>query len=338
MASPFVKGALTYRANDAYEDKDGGSILLGVRKDSPTAAALVDADSDLSPVIVDQYGRLIMVASSLDTLDNVVKTEDAAHSSGDQGVFIVAVRNDAQGTLVGTDGDYAPFSVNSVGHLLVSVGRVEVAEDDPHVNGQRGVTIFAVRRDAAASSAGADGDNATINVDASGRLWTHVGAIDAGETHVGEVGGNTTIVRLNPTVTAGAYSANDVVGGELTLTNAMRVSGGSGVLHAITVHDAAAQNVALDIYVFDSAPAANLADNAAWAWTAGDEDKFLGLVRVAASDYVSAAGDGFVTLRNLGLPVKANGSANLYCYIVTTGTPTYAATTDLTLSFGFLRD
>jgi hypothetical protein len=46
------------------------------------------------------------------------------------------------------------------------------------------------------------------------------------------------IVRSNPTITAGAYSANDVVGGELTLTDAMRASGGSGMLHSIVVHDA----------------------------------------------------------------------------------------------------
>ena len=64
MAAPMVKGALTYRANDPYEDKDGGGLVFGVRKDSPTAAAIVDTDTDLAPMVVDQYGRLLINLST----------------------------------------------------------------------------------------------------------------------------------------------------------------------------------------------------------------------------------------------------------------------------------
>lgn len=43
--------------------------------------------------------------------------EDSAHTTGDNGNFILAVRADAQGSLVSTDGDYAPLQVDSVGRL-----------------------------------------------------------------------------------------------------------------------------------------------------------------------------------------------------------------------------
>lgn len=160
----------------------------------------------------------------------------------------------------------------------------------------------------------------------------------SGEDHIGQVGGHINSYRFNPTITAGAYSANDVIAGELTLTNAVRTSGGSAVLQSLTIHDKAAQGVAMHFYLFDAAPSAALADNAAWAWTDGDEDKWLGTVYVASTDWVAAAGDSFVTKNNIGLAVSANGSQNLFLYIVTTGTPTYAGTLDLTFSLRFLTN
>lgn len=48
-----------------------------------------------------------------------IYAEDDAHSSGDLGQQIFAVRNDVQGSLVDTDGDYAPLQVDSVGRLRV---------------------------------------------------------------------------------------------------------------------------------------------------------------------------------------------------------------------------
>lgn len=46
--------------------------------------------------------------------------EDAAHSSGDRGVFMLAVRRDDLTLDVDADGDYAPLQVNAVGRLKVS--------------------------------------------------------------------------------------------------------------------------------------------------------------------------------------------------------------------------
>lgn len=52
-------------------------------------------------------------------------------------------------------------------------------EDDAHTSTDAGPAVLTKRTDTAATSAGTDGDYATLNTDGSGRVWTHVGAIDS---------------------------------------------------------------------------------------------------------------------------------------------------------------
>tara|TARA_R100001594_G_scaffold22619_2_gene43858 strand:- start:713 stop:2215 length:1503 start_codon:yes stop_codon:yes gene_type:complete len=47
--------------------------------------------------------------------------EDAQHTGGNDGTFVLAVRKDSDGSLVDTDGDYAPFQVDSSGRLKVAL-------------------------------------------------------------------------------------------------------------------------------------------------------------------------------------------------------------------------
>jgi hypothetical protein len=55
---------------------------------------------------------------------NIQFTEDAAHTSGDKGTEVLAVRNDSRGALAGTDGDYSPLQVNASGDLRVDASAV----------------------------------------------------------------------------------------------------------------------------------------------------------------------------------------------------------------------
>jgi hypothetical protein len=55
---------------------------------------------------------------------------------------------------------------------IVAGGITGRAEDSAHSTGHEGVVILAVRRDTAAVGSDTDGDYSTLNVDASGRLWT----------------------------------------------------------------------------------------------------------------------------------------------------------------------
>ena len=107
------------------------------------------------------------------------KAEDAVHASGDLGVMALVVRKDAATGLSNTDGDYTPLQVDANGYLRVNVAAgsatgTEFAEDAAHVSGDKGTLVLVVRKDAAGSLVGADGDYAPLQVDANGYLKTIV--------------------------------------------------------------------------------------------------------------------------------------------------------------------
>jgi len=102
--------------------------------------------------------------------------EDSAHVSGATGSFSLAVRNDAETSLVSANGDYAPFQVDATGRLKVQadldvVSSFEKIEDSAHASGDIGAYILGVRQDALASSTSADGDYGSIKTDARGAAW-----------------------------------------------------------------------------------------------------------------------------------------------------------------------
>ena len=69
-------------------------------------------------------------------------------------------------------------------------------------------------------------------------------------------------ISQTPTVsTSPAYTAKDAVGGLLTFANAVRETGGSGVLMGVTVIDASMQMPSLELVLFDRTFTA-AADNA----------------------------------------------------------------------------
>lgn len=161
----------------------------------------------------------------------------------------------------------------------------------------------------------------------------------ATEAHLGEVGGNTDSIAPTLAVDTAAYLANDVVGGKLTITNAMRISGGTGILTGVTLVDLANQKAAFDIFLFNADPSAGTyTDNGAISWNDTDLGKCISRIEVLASDYKSVGSKAVASLRNLGEVVKAVGSRHLYALMVTTSAPDYVATTDLIVRFKFVRD
>jgi hypothetical protein len=122
------------------------------------------------------------LSSASDSVLAVTQTqfaEDSAHVSGALGQFMLGVRNDAGGSLVSADGDYAPLQVDASGALRIS-GSLSIsgqyAEDAAHVSGDIGLYNLAVRADAPAVATSADGDYASQTVDAYNRSWVNSGA------------------------------------------------------------------------------------------------------------------------------------------------------------------
>lgn len=108
--------------------------------------------------------------------NNLGKAEDAAATTGDTGIAVLAVRRDVASSGVSADGDYANLSVDSTGALRVagSAGTTQYTEDSPSTGAESLVLCGAVRRDTAASSSGTDGDYSTLNTDSTGNLRVNV--------------------------------------------------------------------------------------------------------------------------------------------------------------------
>lgn len=90
-----------------------GIMGLAVRADADGPLTGVD-DGDFSPLQVDANGFL-KVAATFNAAGDYA--EDSAASSGDVGLFSLAVRRDAGGSQVGANGDYAEFQVGGTGEL-----------------------------------------------------------------------------------------------------------------------------------------------------------------------------------------------------------------------------
>jgi hypothetical protein len=92
---------------------DGDDEALGAKAD--TAAT----DDTGTWSLIALFKRLLQKVTALS------KAEDAAHSDGDTGVMLLAVRKDTAAALAGADGDYIPLIVDANGRLHVLPGATE---------------------------------------------------------------------------------------------------------------------------------------------------------------------------------------------------------------------
>lgn len=166
---------------------------------------------------------------------------------------------------------------------------------------------------------------------------TQATAADLNATVVGNVGGKTTLIKDTTAVsTSPAYTAGDAVGGKRTLSSAL-TSVGTGILESITILDRANQKAAMTLFIFDADPsAATITDNSAFVFST-DDLKVIAQINIAAADYVTTNSKAIAQKTGLGMTLKSAGTT-LYAALVTTGTPTFAATSDVQLEFGILQD
>lgn len=68
---------------------------------------------------VQQQGVELMTGTEGGASVDLAKAEDAAHASGDMGLMMLAVRNDALTALAGTTLDYIPLTTDNLGRLQV---------------------------------------------------------------------------------------------------------------------------------------------------------------------------------------------------------------------------
>lgn len=136
-------------------------------------------------------------------------------------------------------------------------------------------------------------------------------------------------VSLTPTITAGAYSANDVVGGRLAF--AVPSASGAGFVRAVRVVDDDDEKAASKLYLFSAAPT-SINDNAAVsALVLADLKKLIGVVTIANASFASINSNAYLISGGLSIPYTTT-DGYLYAYLTCDATPTYTAVTDLTIT------
>lgn len=154
-------------------------------------------------------------------------------------------------------------------------------------------------------------------------------------------------IRQTPTINTVQYSANDNVGGLMTV-DAIGPAFGTGVLKHITITDFDNQKAALTILFFESLPAGTFTNNSAFPNLAtADLDKVIGKVEIAADDYTTFNARAVATVecsmnvwsrQQTAGPSEGQDKRTIYYAIQTSGTPTYTAADSLKVKLGLLVD
>lgn len=154
-------------------------------------------------------------------------------------------------------------------------------------------------------------------------------------------GGHCHIYQVTPTVTAGAYTADDVLGGEMQIVEAAREKGGSGIITGISMaaEDDSADGWSasdVEVLIFKDNPAGTYTDNGALA--VSDADATLLIGSVILDTKVDCGNVTFLYVRNVNIPYVCDTANYLYALAVNRGGTTPEATDALTFTFHMIRD
>ena len=166
------------------------------------------------------------------------------------------------------------------------------------------------------------------------------GKQDTGNSSLATIAANTgagnVSLTATPTVTAGAYTADMVVGGKIPFAGAARVAGGSGYIQQAFVAKAGNQPALMDLLVFHTDPTATFTDHAALPDLSADLGKLAGVIH--CEDVIDLGTPKLVQSSN-GLPFKLpSGVSTLYVVLVIRGSETYASTSAVTVGLGIAQD
>lgn len=131
-----------------------------------------------------------------------------------------------------------------------------------------------------------------------------------------------------------AYVANDQLGTILTFANAVRVSGGTGIIQSATLLDQAAVIGAVDLYLFDRSVTL-ASDNAAAAFSDADMLFCLGILNFSAP--TGGTGNSIATAVS-GIGIVPNATSLFGALVTRSGHTFFGAATNLAVSLHILQD
>jgi hypothetical protein len=165
-----------------------------------------------------------------------------------------------------------------------------------------------------------------------------VTSISAGETHVGEVTGNATILDATLSLDTNVYASGDVLADTQEVASAYRVAAGKALLTSVTLNDKDDQGGALDL-VFLRSNVTIGTENSAVSISDANADEILGIIQVAAGDWLDLGGCRVATLpaSRCGILLTAAAAAtSLWIAAISRDTKTYTAS-GITLHIGLER-
>ena len=231
------------------------------------------------------------------------------------------------------NGDRGELALSAQGHAITQVANssgtvqdpIGIAEDATLDSGTASVPIVGHALTSKAALTDTDAAFFSINA-ATGDLRVDGGQIFAFENA--------------PTVTAGAYTANDCVGGEIEITTAARISGGGGIITQVVmaVEDNDADGVAAsdyDIFIFKSNPGGTYTDNIALA--VSDADAFEVEAVITLDEFFDCGNVSILQAKNLNIPYICDATS-LWAVVVDRTGNTLEATTAVQLRFKMIRD
>jgi hypothetical protein len=169
VATDEIAGAHYQKIKIALGAEDELDTLLDAGQQTMANSVPVAIASNQSPVPVTGTVAVSAVSTSIvpgTAAAHLGKAEDAAHASGDTGVFVLGVRNDSGAVMTSADGDYGAIAVDGSGRQRVLA---QGPDDHGAAVGPRPVVIGAEARtsDQAAVSSGSV---TRLQADAAGKL------------------------------------------------------------------------------------------------------------------------------------------------------------------------
>lgn len=227
------------------------------------------AHGDYSPIAVDKYGRMNVVAAVTVEPSDAEFMEDSPNTSGDVGLHVLTVRQDTLATSTSSNGDYADFKVNALGELYVH---------DTDANASL---------DAIETSTGSIDTKLTTTNSTLATIDTSLNNIETSTASI-----DTKLDTTNSTLATIDTSLNNIEADLAAITHAedaAHVSGDLGVMSLAVRNDAGTPLAADGDYI-------PLTTDATGALRTTTTISAVGAEQYTVTDALAAGGDGLVTV------------------------------------------
>lgn len=237
------------KAEDAaHVSGDVGVMSLAVRQD--VAGSLVGLDGDYAPLQVDSTGAL-RVTSTGGGGGGVSHTDNSAFTAGTTAETPAGGFVNTPGANDVTAGNSGSFGMTTTRAMRIQLDTapaaatsIAKAEDAVAATGDVGVSVLAIRKDTPTNLVSAEGDYASLEVDANGNVHTNLGTLISGEDQTNMVLGTKSKPMASATYTwdvskSTAYEASRLAKASAGVVRSITGYNSLGSAQFIQLHNAA---------------------------------------------------------------------------------------------------